>query len=225
MPTLVVTSGPLAGERIELTGELIIGREHADLTIDDPEMSRRHAAIRVSDGGIELEDLGSTNGTLVDGVRISAPVMLGGGERVKLGETAIEIEVEIEVVDDDATRLHQSPHDADLTMMRTAPTAPPPDATAAYAAPLPDATAAYAPPPPPPGPLPSAPPPPAPALVPAQPAQPALPVQPFGAFTPTAGGRAGGRQGVATRLWVPAVLTFATIGGTAVALILYFAGR
>ncbi len=231
MPTLVVKAGPLAGERIELTGELIVGREHADLTIDDPEVSRRHAAIRPRDGAVEVEDLGSTNGTLVDGVRIEGPVTLGGGARLQFGETAIEIE--LDAVDDGSTRLHERPPAPDLTMMR--PT-PPPDATAAYSAPpaaAPESAPSAAPPAEPavahaapaeassPTPAPAAAAPPAPAPR----AQPASAEQPFGAFAPSPAGRGRRRRGVATRLWIPTVLTFATVGGTAAALVLYFAGR
>ena len=91
-PTLVFQEGPLAGRRIELDGELIVGREDASLTIDDPEISRRHAAIRPVEGGFEIEDLGSRNGTHVNGGRIERATRLGGGDSIKLGRSVIAFE-------------------------------------------------------------------------------------------------------------------------------------
>lgn len=91
-PALVVKEGPLAGRRIEVDSELVVGREDAGLTIEDEEISRRHATIRLRDGSLEIEDLGSTNGTHVNGSRISEPTRLSGGDSVKLGKTVLEVE-------------------------------------------------------------------------------------------------------------------------------------
>jgi pSer/pThr/pTyr-binding forkhead associated (FHA) protein len=89
---LVVTQGPFAGRRLELEGELVIGREDATVTIEDSELSRRHAVVRPVDGGVEIEDLGSLNGTYVNGERIAGPRRLSGGDSIKLGQTVIELE-------------------------------------------------------------------------------------------------------------------------------------
>jgi pSer/pThr/pTyr-binding forkhead associated (FHA) protein len=89
---LVVTEGPLAGSRIDLEGELVIGREGATLTIDDSELSRRHAAVRPVDGGFEVEDLGSLNGTFVNGQRIDGRVQIAGGDAIKVGKSVLELE-------------------------------------------------------------------------------------------------------------------------------------
>ncbi len=94
MPFLIVRSGPRAGERIELVGELVVGRENADVTVSDEEVSRRHLAVRPHEDGVELEDLESTNGTYVDGARLSAVVVVSSSARVILGETELEIEVD-----------------------------------------------------------------------------------------------------------------------------------
>src|SRR5918994_3490609 len=91
-PALVFKEGPLSGQRIEVDAELVLGREDAALTIDDEELSRRHAVIRPGDGGIEIEDLGSTNGTFVNGSRIEGPTRLAGGDTVKLGRSVLEVE-------------------------------------------------------------------------------------------------------------------------------------
>jgi hypothetical protein len=89
---LVVTQGPLAGRRLDLEAELVIGREGAAVTIEDSELSRRHAAFRPVMGGYEVEDLGSLNGTFVNGERISAPTRLVGGDSIKLGQSVLELE-------------------------------------------------------------------------------------------------------------------------------------
>src|ERR671930_1014662 len=192
MAFLILRSGARAGERIELTGELVVGRENADITVADEEVSRRHLAVRPHDDGVELEDLGSTNGTFVDGARLSAPVVISESARVVIGETELEIEVPQPAVDPGATRLHASP------------AAPPPDATVVRPTPVtraePPAAAPVEPPPAP-----------APITRPEPPLAAPAPVaaQPFGAFTPAAPARR--RTGAATRLWAPATIVFLII--------------
>jgi len=90
--TLVVTQGALTGQRLELEAEIVIGREGVAVTIDDPELSRRHAAVRPTEGGFEVEDLGSLNGTFVNGRRIEGPTKLSGGDTIKLGQNVLELE-------------------------------------------------------------------------------------------------------------------------------------
>jgi hypothetical protein len=127
MPFLIVRSGPRAGERIELVAELVVGRENADVTVSDEEVSRRHLAVRPHEDGVELEDLGSTNGTFVDGARLSAVVVVSSSARVILGgETQFEIEVEEPEpeLDPDATRLRDRPPERDATIVRPAPPRP-----------------------------------------------------------------------------------------------------
>lgn len=90
---LVVTKGPLAGRRFELEAELVIGREGVAVTIEDSELSRRHAAVRPVQGGFEIEDLGSLNGTFVNDKRIAEPTQLDSGDSIKLGQSMLELEV------------------------------------------------------------------------------------------------------------------------------------
>jgi S-DNA-T family DNA segregation ATPase FtsK/SpoIIIE len=92
MVGLRITNGPLAGTVVPIVGESSIGRAGADLVIDDAEVSRRHAIVRLVAGGVEVEDLGSTNGTLVDGRRIEGRVRLVSGARLTLGTTELELE-------------------------------------------------------------------------------------------------------------------------------------
>src|SRR6266478_7557668 len=56
-----------------------------DLVIDESTVSRRHATITHKTGGFELADLGSTNGTLVNGKRVRVPITLGRGDEIKFG--------------------------------------------------------------------------------------------------------------------------------------------
>ena len=87
---LTVESGAGRGTTTKATGsEFVIGRDDAvDLTIADQNASRRHAALRVTGPGrAVLTDLGSTNGTYVDGARVGGPVELSGGERIRVGDT------------------------------------------------------------------------------------------------------------------------------------------
>ena len=72
---------------------MVIGRENADLTIVDGEMSRRHAAVRPAAGGVMVEDLGSMNGTFVDGERISAAITLTKSATIRVGKSEIALEL------------------------------------------------------------------------------------------------------------------------------------
>ena len=94
MPALLLLSGPSAGLRYEIQEEAIIGRSPSceiPLT-DDDQMSRRHARFTVVDGQVRLADLGSRNGTLVNGDRISTEVVLQPGDRVLVGKTTVLVE-------------------------------------------------------------------------------------------------------------------------------------
>lgn len=70
-------------------GDMVIGRSAtaADLTIDHPTVSRRHAIFSAAEAVVR--DLGSTNGTFVNGERISAPRALHNGDRVDIGPFAL----------------------------------------------------------------------------------------------------------------------------------------
>lgn len=92
MPAVVVTSGPETGRRVELDLEVAIGRQDTDLVVEDPEVSRRHAVLRSSDGSVIVEDLDSTNGTFVNGERIRSPIAVGPGDEIRVGRTTLEIE-------------------------------------------------------------------------------------------------------------------------------------
>ena len=88
---LLVKEGPLAGHRLPVDRRLVLGRGEADVTIDDPQISRRHAIVRPVGGGLEVEDLGSLNGTWVNGERITSVHVLVPGDVLRLGETTVEV--------------------------------------------------------------------------------------------------------------------------------------
>ncbi len=86
---LIVRTGPNPGMVFELTEEILMtGRDVTnDIVIGDAEMSRQHARLTRTPGGYVLEDLGSTNGTFVNGERLMAPRVLNPGDLVGMGET------------------------------------------------------------------------------------------------------------------------------------------
>ena len=69
----------------------VIGREGVEVVLADPEVSRRHAAIRQLDDSAAIEDLGSTNGTFVNGEKITGVVALSEGDEVKIGNTVLAV--------------------------------------------------------------------------------------------------------------------------------------
>src|SRR5436305_5942428 len=85
MVELLIKSGPLAGRRVEPGHQLTVGRGAADLVIDDPSVSRIHAVFRSAGDAIEVEDLGSRNGTKVNGEPIAAVTALRPGDSVEVG--------------------------------------------------------------------------------------------------------------------------------------------
>ena len=103
-PSLRIISGPAAGQSMEVDRELVIGRSGADVTINDPELSRRHVAVRPVEHGLEIEDLGSLNGTFVNGKRLGTPLTVSAPVTVKLGVS----EVALEVPERDVTRARRT---------------------------------------------------------------------------------------------------------------------
>jgi hypothetical protein len=93
-PSLVVLTGPAAGARAPLRGTVVLGRgRRARLRLPDPQVSRRHARVRLRGGRAVVEDLGSKNGLRVNGVRVERrPVALAPGDVLALGGTAVALE-------------------------------------------------------------------------------------------------------------------------------------
>lgn len=91
---LAVTSGPLRGTTLPLaTSGILIGRAPAcTLVLDDEYTSSRHARIYPQYGEWWVEDLGSTNGTFVDEMRIVEPTAVEPGTPVRVGQSTLEIQ-------------------------------------------------------------------------------------------------------------------------------------
>ena len=75
-------------EHILSENNMTIGRERInDIVVNDPEVSRRHSRIAQTQDGYTIEDLGSTNGTFVNGQRITTPTRLYHGDTLEFGES------------------------------------------------------------------------------------------------------------------------------------------
>jgi FHA domain len=215
VPALLARSGPLAGRRFELADpEVVLGRENAAITLADEETSRRHAVIRVIAGTVVIEDLGSTNGTFVDGRRIETVTELVGGETIRLGQSTFEVEVAPAPVPDPRATRVASPPDTDRTQPRQRP-------PAREREPRSPAQGSSVPRPSPPVPE---------VAVAGQAGGPPAAVQPVRAaaqqpFATASPPRPRRRRGVASRKLGPTLASLAAITSTAVALVAYFAGR
>ncbi len=91
---LVVTAGAALGRRLAPGDELVIGRAVSGdgRLSDDVELSRRHARIARDAGGeLSIEDLGSANGTFVNGERVRGRQVLTVGDSVRVGSTTLEL--------------------------------------------------------------------------------------------------------------------------------------
>jgi len=86
---LRITEGTGKGKSVEITSSLTIGsRPDSDLRLEDPTVSRKHAEISRTAEGFLLQDLGSTNGTFLNGVRVDR-AYLRDGAVVTVGETSM----------------------------------------------------------------------------------------------------------------------------------------
>jgi pSer/pThr/pTyr-binding forkhead associated (FHA) protein len=86
---LVVNDGATITTR-RLARRILVGRApSADVRIDDPRVSRLHARIEMRDDGVYVEDLGSRNGTFVDGAPVVSGRRLANGDEITLGTASI----------------------------------------------------------------------------------------------------------------------------------------
>lgn len=96
MITLLVLQGPDKGRRFELPDQAtLIGRESRALPLTDQTTSRRHAELRPNDDGEWiLRDLGSSNGTYVNGSRIERPQTLKIGDQIRVGRSLLVVGIQ-----------------------------------------------------------------------------------------------------------------------------------
>jgi hypothetical protein len=94
-PRLIGTQGPYSGNIFEVTGnEMTIGRDVTNTVSlsDDTTSSRRHAKIDCSGGCYTITDLGSSNGTFVNGAKIAGSQALNPGDEIQIGSTKFRFE-------------------------------------------------------------------------------------------------------------------------------------
>ncbi|HJR93169.1 MAG TPA: FHA domain-containing protein [Acidimicrobiia bacterium] len=89
---VVVRSETQAGLDFTVTDATVLGRsDEADIVIEDPYASEFHLRLVAQEGGLTLHDLGSTNGTYLNGRRVTAPTELRRGDAVQVGKTVMEV--------------------------------------------------------------------------------------------------------------------------------------
>lgn len=102
---------------------MVLGRSRSvDLLLEDPQVSRQHARLLVSNVGVLVEDLGSTNGVFVNEARIWAPTALGDGDRLMIGSFELTLRA--------GHRLKTpTPRPIPVRTERASPSEPPPSAS------------------------------------------------------------------------------------------------
>ena len=84
-PLVFVQEQPTAGQEFPVEDGMTIGRTSGDVLLADPQVSRKHAVVRVSGPRPVIEDLGSTNGTFVNGEQVTGTRELEVGDEVRFG--------------------------------------------------------------------------------------------------------------------------------------------
>jgi pSer/pThr/pTyr-binding forkhead associated (FHA) protein len=166
MPRLVITKGPGSGRDHAIGTEAVVGRApDVDFVIDDNLVSRRHVRVVRDGDGYAVEDLGSRNGTLLNGKKVVARTRLSDGDTIHVGGTDITFRQKtlFEQAQPPAAKpvLLSSPSSRPASRPQ-APTRPVVPTSSGAPAPAPAAPARASTPPPPSGPPPAAPPAPSP---------------------------------------------------------------
>ena len=93
MAALLLLTGPQAGRRHEVVGDVLIGRSPScTIALEDSKVSRRHVRLVFEDGQARVVDLGSRNGTLVNGEKLDGELLLLPGDRLQIGESTVLFE-------------------------------------------------------------------------------------------------------------------------------------
>jgi hypothetical protein len=84
-PSLIAQAGPLNGQRWILKGDVIVGRDDScNVIIQNRQVSRYHARFVILPHGVQLEDLGSKNGTHINGHEVVEPIILQDGDVIQI---------------------------------------------------------------------------------------------------------------------------------------------
>lgn len=107
---LTVLRGDPLGRVVRVVDEVVIGRgDDVSLALDDPALSWRHARVFRTGGELFVEDLGSTNGTFLGERRVTRPVRVGDGDRIRLGgHTVLKLALTDALEEEAAQRLFES---------------------------------------------------------------------------------------------------------------------
>lgn len=120
MPSLVFLAGPIAGRRYKLEdGEYVIGRRSdCQIFVPDMRVSRQHARLWRDGEGWTLEDLGSNNGTFINGVRLQAATALRNDDEILIANNRIRVEAR--EGQSDSTKLTEGGHAVTIVDVGTA---------------------------------------------------------------------------------------------------------
>ena len=89
---VAVNSAGQAGRRYPLGDEITVGRAAGcQVTVDDTYVSQLHARVFTREGQLFVEDLGSTNGTYLNRVKVAGPMVMQKGDRLQVGNTVLEV--------------------------------------------------------------------------------------------------------------------------------------
>ncbi|MCI1665850.1 MAG: FHA domain-containing protein [Atopobiaceae bacterium] len=89
-----VEKGPraLRGLHVDMLGPVVVGRSpNSDIVIDEPFVSATHARFTLQGPALVLEDMNSTNGTLVNGRPLTEPITLRDGDEVQVGDAVMRV--------------------------------------------------------------------------------------------------------------------------------------
>ncbi|MHC4605749.1 MAG: FHA domain-containing protein [Planctomycetota bacterium] len=87
-PVLILQTGPEYGKFIPLRADICIGRHPSnEVSIPDMSVSRRHARVEVAGDGVYVHDLGSVNGTFVNGTPVTDKRRVRNGDKIRVGQT------------------------------------------------------------------------------------------------------------------------------------------
>jgi pSer/pThr/pTyr-binding forkhead associated (FHA) protein len=89
---VMIKSDSQQGQEVEVDDVTVLGRSaEADVLLDDPYASEFHMRLVSQENGMVLHDLGSTNGTYINGRRVTAPTTLRRGDTIQVGKTVMEV--------------------------------------------------------------------------------------------------------------------------------------
>ncbi len=89
---LVIHVGSGSPKVVPLSGHgVVLGRRNVDVLLDDVYVSDEHAQVMPDDGSWSVRDLGSTNGTFLNGAKVTRPTPLAVGDQIRVGKTHIEV--------------------------------------------------------------------------------------------------------------------------------------